>query len=79
MTPGLLIAAPASGTGKTTVMLGLLRALRDGAYRHVYTSDRGTARSDAWLQARNTVGYRDGAEIVARIGERVDAHPHPPA
>lgn len=27
--PGLIIAAPASGTGKTTVMLGLLRALRD--------------------------------------------------
>lgn len=29
MIPGLMIAAPASGTGKTTVMLGLLRALRD--------------------------------------------------
>jgi cobyrinic acid a,c-diamide synthase len=29
MTPGLVIAAPASGTGKTTVMLGLLRALAD--------------------------------------------------
>jgi cobyrinic acid a,c-diamide synthase len=28
MTRGLLIAAPASGTGKTTVMLGLLAALR---------------------------------------------------
>jgi cobyrinic acid a,c-diamide synthase len=28
MTPGLLIAAPASGSGKTTVMLGLLAALR---------------------------------------------------
>ncbi len=27
--PGLVIAAPASGSGKTTVMLGLLRALRD--------------------------------------------------
>lgn len=27
--PGLLISAPASGTGKTTLMLGLLRALRD--------------------------------------------------
>ncbi|MDO7836667.1 cobyrinate a,c-diamide synthase [Sphingobium sp. HBC34] len=27
--PGLMIAAPASGTGKTTVMLGLLRALRE--------------------------------------------------
>jgi cobyrinic acid a,c-diamide synthase len=29
MTPGLIIAAPASGTGKTTVMLGLLAAFRD--------------------------------------------------
>ena len=27
--PGLLITAPSSGAGKTTVMLGLLRALRD--------------------------------------------------
>ncbi len=27
--PGLLVSAPASGTGKTTVMLGLLRALSD--------------------------------------------------
>lgn len=27
--PGLMIAAPASGTGKTTVMLGLLRALQE--------------------------------------------------
>ena len=31
MPPGLMISAPASGTGKTTVMLGLLRALsQDG-------------------------------------------------
>lgn len=29
MPPGLIIAAPASGTGKTTVMLGLLRALAE--------------------------------------------------
>ncbi|TQM94846.1 cobyrinate a,c-diamide synthase [Roseinatronobacter monicus] len=29
MTPGLMISAPASGTGKTTVMLGLLRAFAD--------------------------------------------------
>ena len=28
MTPGLVISAPASGTGKTTVTLGLLAALR---------------------------------------------------
>ncbi len=32
MIPGVMISAPASGTGKTTVMLGLLRALaEDGA------------------------------------------------
>ncbi|SFN39359.1 cobyrinic acid a,c-diamide synthase [Thioclava dalianensis] len=31
--PGLLIAAPASGTGKTTLMLGLLRALTDRGLR----------------------------------------------
>ncbi len=29
MTPGLMISAPASGCGKTTVMLGLLRALTE--------------------------------------------------
>jgi len=29
MIPGVMIAAPASGSGKTTVMLGLLRALHD--------------------------------------------------
>ena len=29
MPPGLMISAPASGTGKTTVTLGLLRAFRD--------------------------------------------------
>jgi cobyrinic acid a,c-diamide synthase len=29
MIPGLLLSAPASGTGKTTLMLGLLRAFRD--------------------------------------------------
>ncbi len=29
MPPGLMISAPSSGTGKTTVMLGLLRALRE--------------------------------------------------
>ena len=27
--PGMMISAPSSGTGKTTVMLGLLRALAD--------------------------------------------------
>ncbi|MEM8572321.1 MAG: cobyrinate a,c-diamide synthase [Pseudomonadota bacterium] len=31
--PGLLVSAPASGTGKTTVMLGLLRALAEDGLR----------------------------------------------
>ena len=31
--PGLMISAPASGTGKTTLMLGLARALRDRGLR----------------------------------------------
>ena len=39
MTRGLMISAPASGTGKTTVMLGLLRALReDGLVVQPYKS-----------------------------------------
>ena len=29
MTPGLLVSAPASGAGKTTLTLGLARAFRD--------------------------------------------------
>ncbi|PZX39565.1 hydrogenobyrinic acid a,c-diamide synthase (glutamine-hydrolysing) /cobyrinate a,c-diamide synthase [Roseinatronobacter thiooxidans] len=33
MIPGLMISAPASGTGKTTVMLGLLRAFCDAGLR----------------------------------------------
>jgi cobyrinic acid a,c-diamide synthase len=31
--PGLIIAAPRSGAGKTTVTLGLLRALRRSGQR----------------------------------------------
>lgn len=39
MPPGLMISAPASGTGKTTVMLGLLRALaEDGMKVQPYKS-----------------------------------------
>jgi len=39
MPPGLMISAPASGTGKTTVMRGLLRALtEDGSRVQPYKS-----------------------------------------
>jgi peptidoglycan/xylan/chitin deacetylase (PgdA/CDA1 family) len=45
----------------------LLRSLRHCGYRRIYTSDRGTARSDDWIQARNTVRADDGPGLVDHI------------
>lgn len=45
----------------------VLRSLRRFGYQTVYTSDGGTAARDAWIQARTTVGPRDGAGLVAHI------------
>jgi peptidoglycan/xylan/chitin deacetylase (PgdA/CDA1 family) len=45
----------------------VLRGLRRHGYERVYTSDRGTARADAWLQARNTVGPDDGAGLLDAV------------
>lgn len=45
----------------------VLRTLRSSGYEHVYTSDRGTARPDAFLQARNSVGALDDADLLERI------------
>jgi peptidoglycan/xylan/chitin deacetylase (PgdA/CDA1 family) len=59
---------------------GVLRALRRCGYRRVYTSDRGTARYDDWLQARNTVRRDDQlASDVILSGEkpRFNALPRP--
>lgn len=39
----------------------VLTQLRRAGYARVYTSDRGTARPDAWLQPRNTLHRGDGA------------------
>ncbi len=51
-----------------------LASLRKAGYRRVYTSDRGTARSEDFLQARNTVAARDGADLLERIAA-TDAAP----
>ena len=53
----------------------VLRALRRYGYERVYTSDRGTARADAWLQARNSVGPADDAGLLDRIIS-ADRRPH---
>jgi peptidoglycan/xylan/chitin deacetylase (PgdA/CDA1 family) len=45
----------------------VLRSLRRCGYRRIYTSDRGTARSDDWVQARNSVRTGDGPGLVDHI------------
>ena len=45
----------------------VLRTLRGSGYQHVYTSDRGTARSRDFLQARNSVGPHDEPGLLERI------------
>jgi peptidoglycan/xylan/chitin deacetylase (PgdA/CDA1 family) len=45
----------------------VLGALRDAGYQRVYTSDRGTARRDAWLQSRNTLQNGHGAALTAEL------------
>jgi peptidoglycan/xylan/chitin deacetylase (PgdA/CDA1 family) len=45
----------------------VLGRLRRHGYERVYTSDRGTARANAWLQARTTVGAGDGPGLLDAI------------
>jgi peptidoglycan/xylan/chitin deacetylase (PgdA/CDA1 family) len=53
----------------------VLRRLRDSGYAHVYTSDRGTSRSHAFLQARNSIGPHDEPGVLERI-KRLESSPY---
>ncbi len=68
---GLMVSAPASGTGKTTVMLGLLRALRDEGLEvqpyksgpdyidpafHLAASGRASFNIDSWAMDEGLLG-----------------------
>ncbi len=45
----------------------VLRAARGAGFQHVYTSDRGTARTADFLQSRNSIGPRDTPEVMERV------------
>ncbi|TPE53492.1 cobyrinate a,c-diamide synthase [Amaricoccus solimangrovi] len=81
MTPGLLIAAPASGSGKTTVALGLARALTRGGLGvqpfksgpdyidpafHAAATGRVSVNLDSWAMSRTRLAW------LARAGEAAD-------
>ncbi len=84
MAPGLIVAAPASGSGKTTVTLGLLRYFRNAGTRvasfkvgpdyidpafHRAASGRPCYNLDAWAMRPATLEALIGA--VAASGEMV--------
>jgi peptidoglycan/xylan/chitin deacetylase (PgdA/CDA1 family) len=52
----------------------VLSTLRRSGYHHVYTSDRGIARTSGFVQARNSVSAGDGSDVLTRIEGR-DARP----
>lgn len=45
----------------------VLAELRACGYRRVYTSDRGSARPDAWLQTRNTLQRGEAATLARDV------------
>ena len=45
----------------------VLGAARKAGFQHVYTSDRGTAKTADFLQARNSIGPGDTPEVMERI------------
>ncbi|MCE0504799.1 cobyrinate a,c-diamide synthase [Roseivivax sp. GX 12232] len=80
--PGLLVSAPASGTGKTTVMLGLLRALAEDGLSvqpfksgpdyidpafHLAAAGRASFNLDTWAMDGGLLGAIAGQSAGADI------------
>ncbi|MEM9972994.1 MAG: cobyrinate a,c-diamide synthase [Pseudomonadota bacterium] len=80
--PGLLVSAPASGTGKTTVMLGLLRALAEDGLTvqpfksgpdyidpafHRAATGRASFNLDTWAMGADLFGAIAGEALGADI------------
>lgn len=76
--PGLMISAPGSGSGKTTVMLGLLRALsEDGLTVQPFKSgpdyiDPAFHRAAAHRASYNLDTWAMGADLLGAISARAD-------
>jgi peptidoglycan/xylan/chitin deacetylase (PgdA/CDA1 family) len=47
----------------------VLATVGRSGYHHVYTSDRGMARRDSFVQARNSIGPGDSPDVLARIAK----------
>lgn len=54
----------------------VLRRLRGTGYTHVYTSDRGASRQDAWLQARTTLQPGTAVAEAGRVTAGGGRAPH---
>ena len=54
----------------------VLRTLRASGYRHVFTSDTGTARAADFLQSRNSVGPDTDPTLIERLGDSEPALAH---
>lgn len=80
--PGIMISAPSSGTGKTTVMLGLLRALADDGLRvqpfksgpdyidpafHHAASGRASFNLDSWAMGPSLLAAISNQALGAEI------------